>query len=157
MAVEIQGDRRGEGLSIGVVVSKFNWRVTSRLLEGAREALSAHGIRDEDITVAHVPGSFEIPLAAKKMAESGRYHAVVCLGAVIKGETDHYDFIAAEAARGIGAAALSAGVPITFGVLTTHDVGQAMDRAGGEHGNAGYKAAVAAIEMANLLKALETR
>ena len=100
MTAEMRGDRLGEGLSIAVVVSRFNWFVTARLLEGAREALSCHGVRAEDVTIAHVPGSFEIPVVVKKMAESGRYDAVVCVGAVIRGETDHYDFIAAGGCQG---------------------------------------------------------
>ena len=130
----LRGGLEGQGLKIGIIVSRFNGRVTSRLLEGARAALATHGVDDQDITVASVPGSFEIPLVAKKMADSHRYQAVVCLGAVIRGETDHYVHIAGEASRGIAAASLDTGVPVVFGVLTTDTVEQAMDRAGGEHG-----------------------
>lgn len=152
MAQELQGGLSGQGLKIGIVVARFNDFVTTRLLEGALAALSRHGVRDEDVTVAWVPGSFELPLVAKAMATSGRYDAVVCLGAVIRGETDHYEHVATNAARGVAAAGLETGVPVLLGVLTTDTVEQAINRAGGKQGNAGYNAAVAAIEMANLMK-----
>ncbi len=155
MSREIQGGLRGEGLRIGIVVARFNDFITSRLLEGARAALQSHGVSDDDVTVASVPGSFELPLAAKKMAESGRYHAVICLGAVIRGETDHYEHVAGEAAKGIAAASLSSGRPVIFGVLTTDTLEQAINRAGGKSGNNGYAAGIAAIEMANLLAAMD--
>ena len=131
MSTDLQGGLQGQGLKIGIVVARFNGFVTSRLLEGARSALIQHGVLDDSMTVASVPGSFEIPLVAKKMAESARYDAVVCLGAVIRGETDHYEYIAGEAAKGISQAGLDAGVPVIFGVLTTDTVEQAIDRAGG--------------------------
>ena len=127
-----------------------------RLLEGAKEALARHDVRNEDITVVYVPGSFEIPLVARKMAESGRYNAVVCLGAVIRGETDHYEHVANEAANGVAKASLDTGVPVTFGVLTTESLEQARHRSGGKHGNIGYNAVVSAIEMANLVRALDS-
>ena len=155
MSEELQGSLQGQGLSVGVVVARFNEFVTAKLLEGARSALANHGVGDEDVTIARVPGSFEIPLVAQKMAESGRYDAVICLGAVIRGETDHYEHVAGEAARGIADAARSTGVPVIFGVLTTDTVEQAVDRAGGKHGNSGYSAGVAAIEMANLNRVLK--
>ena len=155
MSRELQGGLRGEGLRIGVVVARFNDFITSRLLEGARAALESHGVSDDDVTVASVPGSFELPLAARKMAESGRYDAVICLGAVIRGETDHYEHVAGEAAKGIAAASLSSGRPVIFGVLTTDTLEQAINRAGGKSGNNGYAAGVAAIEMANLMAAMD--
>ena len=151
----LQGDLRGEGLKIAVVVSRFNKSVTAKLLEGSKAGLAEHGVRDADVTVAKVPGSFEIPLVAQKMAESGQYNAVVCLGAVIKGETDHYEYVAGGAAKGIASVSLSTGVPVIFGVLTTHTAEQAFDRADGEQGNKGHEAAVAAIEMANLIRDLD--
>ena len=147
----------GAGLKVGVVVARFNQFVTGQLLEGCREALADHGVRDDDVTVATVPGSFEIPVVAKKMAESGDIDAVVCLGAVIKGETDHYEHVARAASEGIASASLTSGVPMGFGVLTTTSVEQALDRAGGEHGNVGHEAAEAAIEVANLLRQLDGR
>lgn len=155
MSRSIQGGLRGEGLRVAIVVARFNDFITSRLLEGARAALGSHGVPDDDVTVASVPGSFELPLAAKKLAESGNYHAVICLGAVIRGETDHYEHVAGEAAKGIAAAALSSGRPVIFGVLTTDTLEQAINRAGGKQGNNGYSAGLAAIEMANLLAAIE--
>ena len=155
MTQEARGDHRGQGLRVGVVVARFNDFITSRLLDGAKAALSDHGVRDEDITIASVPGSFEIPLTAKKLAGSGRYDAVICLGAVIRGETDHYEHVAGEAAKGISAVALATGVPTIFAVLTTDTVEQAINRAGGKQGNSGYSAGVAAIEMANLMRALD--
>ncbi len=155
MSRELQGGLRGEGLRVAIVVARFNDFITSRLLEGARAALESHGVSEDDVTVASVPGSFELPLAAKKMAESGSYHAVICLGAVIRGETDHYEHVAGEAAKGIAAASLSSGRPVIFGVLTTDTLEQAINRAGGKQGNNGYSAGLAAIEMANLLAAME--
>ena len=155
MSRELQGDLRGDGLRIGIVVATCNEFITSKLLEGALAALDRHGVRDDDVTVARVPGSFEIPLVAKKMAESGQHDAVICLGAVIKGETDHYEFVAGEAAKGISNASSSTGIPVIFGVLTTNTMEQAINRAGGKQGNNGYGAGVAAIEMANLVRTLD--
>ena len=156
MVGELQGSIEGDGLKIGIVVARFNEFITSKLLEGAKAALKQHGVREEDVTIAWVPGSFEIPLVAKKMAASGRYGAVVCLGAVIRGETGHYDHVAGEAAKGVANASDSTGIPVMFGVLTTDTVEQAINRSGGKQGNNGYSAAVAAIEMANLARVLDS-
>jgi 6,7-dimethyl-8-ribityllumazine synthase len=142
-------------LRIGVVVARFNQYVTRRLLEGALEALRLHQVREEDITVVWVPGAFEVPLAARQMAASGQYHAVVCLGAVIRGDTPHFDYVAAEAAKGVSSAALTTGVPVIFGILTTNDSQQAIDRAGGKMGNKGYDSALAALEMASVTSQLQ--
>ena len=156
MTHEIHGSLDGSGLRIGIVVATFNDFITSRLLEGAKSALSAHGVRDDDVTVASVPGAFEIPLVAKKMAESGRYDAVICLGAVIRGETGHYEHVAGEAAKGIANASVSTGVPGIFGVLTTENMDQAINRAGGKSGNVGSTAAATAIETSRLIQAIKT-
>lgn len=156
MSVELQGGASGEGLRVAVVVANFNDFITSRLLEGARAALARSGVREDDITIARVPGAFELPLVAKRLAESGQQDAVICLGAVIRGETDHYEHVAGEAAKGIANAALSSGVPVIFGVLTTDTLEQAINRAGGKSGNNGYNAGLAAVEMANLMRALDT-
>ena len=157
MSVELQGGMSGEGLRVGIVVATFNEFITSKLLDGAQAALARHGVRDDDVTVASVPGSFELPLVAKKLAESGQHDAVICLGAVIRGETDHYEHVAGEAAKGIANVGLSSGVPVIFGVLTTDTLEQAINRAGGKQGNNGYGAGLASIEMANLMRALDTR
>jgi 6,7-dimethyl-8-ribityllumazine synthase len=149
-----EGQLRGEGLSIAIVVSRFNELVTRALLAGARDGLARHGVEPEGVDVAWVPGSFEIPLTARKLAESGRYQAVICLGAVIRGETPHFDHVANQASSGIARVALDTGVPIIFGVLTADTLEQAMERAGGKMGNKGYYAAVDAIEMANLVRGL---
>lgn len=156
MSVELQGGASGEGLRVAVAVANFNDFITSRLLEGARAALARSGVREDDITIARVPGAFELPLVAKRLAESGQQDAVICLGAVIRGETDHYEHVAGEAAKGIANAALSSGVPVIFGVLTTDTLEQAINRAGGKSGNNGYNAGLAAVEMANLMRALDT-
>ena len=155
MSKDVQGDLKGEGLSIGIVVARFNEFITGKLLDGAKAGLARHGVRDEDVTVAWVPGSFEIPLVAQKMAESGRHHAIVCLGAVIRGETDHYEHVAGEAASGIANASVASGIPVILSVITSDTVEQAINRAGGKQGNLGYNGAVAAIEMANLMTALD--
>ena len=155
MTREIEGGLQGEGLRIGIVVARFNSFITAKLLEGAQSALAGHGVADDDVTVVRVPGSFEIPVVARKMAESDRFDAVVCLGAVIRGETEHYEHVAGEAAKGIANASVMTGKPVVFGVLTTDTVEQAINRAGGKQGNNGYSAAVVAIEMANLLRALD--
>ena len=144
----------GEGLRFGVVVSRFNEFITVRLLEGAKDALIRHGVKEEDVEVAWTPGAFEIPLIAKKMAESGRYNAVVCLGAVIRGGTPHFEYIASEVTRGLGRVGLDTGVPITFGIITADTLEQAIERAGTKEGNLGFKAAMSAIEMANLSKSI---
>ncbi|MBI4364615.1 MAG: 6,7-dimethyl-8-ribityllumazine synthase [Candidatus Latescibacteria bacterium] len=142
---------------MAVVVSRFNEPVGERLLEGALRALEDHGVRPRDIAVIRVPGAFEIPVVAKRVAQSGRYAAVVCLGAVIRGETSHFDWIAAEAARGIARAAFETGVPVLFGVLTVDTLQQALDRSGGRLGNKGAEAAAGAVEMATLVHALSER
>ena len=155
MTREIQGSLNGDGLRVGIVVAAFNDFITSRLLDGAKAALGSHGVRDADVAVVTVPGSFEIPLVAKKLAESGQYDAVICLGAVIRGETDHYQHVAGEAAKGIANASIASGVPVIFGVLTTDTVEQAINRAGGKQGNNGYGAGVAAVQMANVMRELD--
>lgn len=140
------------GMRVAIVVARFNDVVAQRLLEGAVDTLVRHGASQADLTVAWVPGSFEIPLVAQELASSGRHDAVVCLGVVVRGETPHFDFVAGEASKGVGAIALRTGVPTTFGVVTTETLEQAIDRAGGKHGNKGVDAALAAIEMVNLLR-----
>ncbi|OGO52242.1 MAG: 6,7-dimethyl-8-ribityllumazine synthase [Chloroflexi bacterium RBG_16_68_14] len=154
MGATFRGELRGEGLRIALVVSRFNEVVTSRLLAGARSALERHGVREEDMDLAWVPGAFELPIAARRLAESRRYDAVVCLGAVIRGETPHFRYVAAEAARGIAQVSRDTGVPTIFGVITPNTLEQALERAGGKVGNKGYDAAVNAIEMANLMRQL---
>ena len=154
MATTFQGELNGAGLRIAVVVSRFNETVTARLLSGARTALERHGVAQDDVDVAWVPGAFELPLAARKLAESRRYDAVVCLGAVIRGETPHFEYISAEVARGLGQVAQETGVPAIFGVLTPDTLEQALARAGGKAGDKGYDAAITGIEMANLLRQL---
>lgn len=142
-------------MKVGIVVSRFNEAVTSRLLSGALEALRTHGLREDAVDVARVPGAFEIPLAAKKMAVTHRYDAVICLGAVIRGETPHFQYIATEAAHGVAETSLTTGIPVSFGILTTEDEGQAMERSGEKEKNKGWEAALSAIEMVNLLKRIE--
>lgn len=146
----IEGALKGDGKKIAIVVSRFNEFVTTRLLDGAVDGLTRTGVADEDITVVRVPGAFEIPLAAKQLATSGTYQAVVCLGAVIRGETPHFEYISSEAARGIAQASLESNVPVIFGVITTETVEQAMERSGTKDGNRGFEAALAAVEMASL-------
>ena len=148
------GQLLGEGLKFGVVVSRFNEFITGKLLDGAQDALNRHGVKEEDVDIAWTPGSFEIPLIAKKMAESGRYDAVICLGAVIRGGTPHFDYIAAEVAKGIAQVGLDTGVPVALGVVTADTLEQAIERAGTKAGNYGTQAAQHAIEMANLGKAI---
>ena len=139
---------------MAIVVARFNEAITRQLLAGAQDALARHGVDPQDVDVAWVPGSFEIPVAAKKLAASGRYQAVVCLGAVIRGETPHFEYIASQVSSGVARVGLETGIPTIFGVLTTDTVEQALDRAGLKAGNKGYDAAVAALEMANLLRSL---
>lgn len=153
----IRGKMDATGMRFGLVVSQFNSLVTERLQAGAVDALCRHGVQDNDIDVVLVPGAFDIPLFAKKMAASGRYHALICLGAVIKGETPHFDYIASAMTQGVKEIMLSHGLPVTFGVLTTETVDQALDRAGAKLGNKGTEVAVAAIEMVNALKELEKK
>ena len=152
---EFIGDYDGKGLSIGIVVSRFNDFMTQKLLDGALDALTRHGVAGDDVSVARVPGAFEIPLAAQKLAASGNHHAVICLGTVIRGSTPHFDYIAAEVAKGVAATALTSGIPVIFGVITADTIEQAVERAGSKMGNKGASAALDAIEMANLLKKLQ--
>lgn len=152
-----EGTVDAHGRRFAVVVGRFNGEVTERLLEGALSALRRHGVDDDDVEVAWVPGAFELPVAADRFAGSGEFEAVVCLGAVIRGETPHFEFVAGEAARGIQDVSLRTGVPCTFGVLTTDTMEQALDRAGGKQGNKGWEAAVGAMEMAGLMDTLPKR
>ncbi len=152
MPREIEGTLSAKGLKVGIVVSRFNSFITQKLLDGALDALTRSGAADEDIVVARVPGAREIPVAAKTMAESGQHDAVICLGAVIRGGTPHFDYVAAESSKGIAEVALTSGIPVIYGVLTTDTIEQAVERAGTKAGNRGYDAAVTAIEMASLLK-----
>lgn len=140
------------GLRVGIVVSRFNGFIAERLLEGALDALIRHGAADGDISVVRVPGAFEIPLVAQKLAGSGKYDAIICLGAVIRGATPHFDYVAAEVSKGVAQVSLKTGVPVAFGVLTTDSIEQAVERAGTKAGNKGFDAAMTAIETANLLK-----
>jgi len=150
-----EGNLISEGLKYGVVVGRFNEFISSKLLSGALDAFKRHGAEESDVEVAWVPGAFEIPLIAQKMAESGKYDAVITVGAVIRGSTPHFDYVCNEAAKGVSAVALKTGVPTIFGVLTVDSIEQAIERAGTKAGNKGYEAAVTAIEMANLTKALQ--
>ena len=150
----LEGQLLAEGFKFGIIVSRFNDFISSRLVEGAMDALLRHGATEEQVSVIKVPGAFEIPLTAKKLAESGRYDAVICLGAVIRGSTPHFDYVAAEVSKGIASVALESRIPVTFGVLTTDNLEQAIERAGSKSGNKGYDGAMAAIEMVNLFKEL---
>jgi 6,7-dimethyl-8-ribityllumazine synthase len=152
MANIIEGHISGKGLKFGIVVARFNEFITSKLLGGALDTLHRHEAEDEDVDVAWVPGAFEIPMVAKKMAESGKYDAVICLGTVIRGSTSHYDYVCNEVSKGVAQVGLSTGVPTIFGVLTTENIEQAIERAGTKAGNKGADGAMAAMEMANLLK-----
>jgi 6,7-dimethyl-8-ribityllumazine synthase len=147
-----EGHLVGTGLKIGIVAGRFNEFIVSKLVGGAADALKRHGVHEDDVELAWVPGAFEIPLIAKKMAESGKYHAVITLGAVIRGSTPHFDYVCSECAKGVANASLSSGIPVIFGVLTTESIEQAIERAGTKAGNKGWEAAVAAIEMANLTR-----
>jgi 6,7-dimethyl-8-ribityllumazine synthase len=151
----LEGEPDGSGLSLAIVVSRFNQALTEKLLAGAMEALTKCGVDDGAVDIAWVPGSFELPLAAKRFAESGRHQAVVCLGCVLRGETPHFDYVAGQAAEGIGRVTLETGVPVAFGVVTADTLQQAVDRAGGARGNKGYDAVVTAVRMANLLKKID--
>ncbi|MBM3306957.1 MAG: 6,7-dimethyl-8-ribityllumazine synthase [Candidatus Eisenbacteria bacterium] len=150
MSRVFEGQLRGEGRRLGIVVSRFNDFISLRLLEGAMDCLRRHGVSDDDITVAWVPGAFDIPVLAKRMGDSGAYDAIVCLGAVIRGETPHFDFVASEAAKGVAHAAMQTGVPTVFGVVTSETLEQAIDRAGAKSGNRGWDAAQSALELADL-------
>ena len=152
MANIIEGHISGKGLKFGIVVARFNEFITSKLLGGALDTLHRHEAEDENVDVAWVPGAFEIPMVAKKMAESGKYDAVICLGTVIRGSTSHYDYVCNEVSKGVAQVGLSTGVPTIFCVLTTENIEQAIERAGTKAGNKGADGAMAAMEMANLLK-----
>ena len=154
MSRKYEGNLLGEGLRFAIAVSRFNEFISGKLLDGALDGLIRHGVREEDIEVAWVPGAFEIPIVAKRLAQSGRYAAVLCLGAVIRGSTPHFDYVAAEVSKGIAHVGLDTGVPCIFGVLTTDSIEQAIERAGTKAGNKGYDAAMSAIEMSNLLTAI---
>lgn len=148
----IQGNLLAQGLKIGICASRFNEFIVSKLIGGAEDALQRHGVDGADIDLAWVPGAFELPLIAKKMAKSGKYDAVICLGAVIRGSTSHYDYVCAEVSKGCAHVSLECDVPVAFGVLTTDTIEQAIERAGTKAGNKGFDAAMTAIEMANLMK-----
>ncbi len=150
-----EGKLVSKDIKIGIVAARFNEFITSKLLSGALDALLRHDVKEEDIHIAWVPGAFEIPLIASKMAKSGKYDAVICLGAVIRGSTSHYDYVCAEVSKGIAAVSLSSDVPVMFGVLTTENIEQAIERAGTKAGNKGYDSAMSAIEMVNLIREID--
>jgi 6,7-dimethyl-8-ribityllumazine synthase len=152
MSKPFEGSLLGKGLKFGLVVSRFNEFITERLLEGAEDALLRHGVNEGDVEVAWVPGSFEIPLIAKKLAETRRFDAVICLGAVIRGDTPHFEYVASQVTRDISRVGLEAGLPVIYGVVTADTLEQAIERAGTKAGNRGFQAAANAIEMANLVK-----
>lgn len=147
-----EGRLVAEGLKVGIIVARFNEFIGSKLLSGAIDGLGRHGMNEEDIEVAWVPGAFEIPVAAQRMAQSKKYDAIICLGAVIKGATSHYDYVCAEVSKGVASVSLQFGLPVMFGVLTTDNIEQAIERAGTKAGNKGYDCALSAIEMANLFR-----
>jgi 6,7-dimethyl-8-ribityllumazine synthase len=154
MAQVIQGRIDARGFRIGIVVSRFNNFITAKLLDGALDGLKSHGVADDDLTIVHVPGAFEIPLVVEKMAAAGKYDALVCLGAVIRGDTPHFEYVSDAVTRGIGKAMWKYQVPISFGILTTDNVQQAMERSGSKDANKGYEAALTAIEMVSVLRQL---
>lgn len=151
----LEGKLVAKGMRVGIVAARFNEFITSKLLSGALDGLVRHDVQEEDIHVAWVPGAFEIPLIASKMAGSGKYDAVICLGAVIRGSTSHYDYVCNEVSKGIAAVGLDSGIPVLFGVLTTENIEQAIERAGTKAGNKGYDCALSAIEMVNLIREIE--
>ncbi len=155
MPKQVQGNLSAEGLKFCIIASRFNDFITSRLLDGALDGLVRNGAKDGNLTVVRVPGAFEIPVTAKIAASSGKYDAVICLGAVIRGATPHFDYVSAEVSKGVAAVGMDAKIPVIFGVLTTDSIEQAIERAGAKSGNKGFDAAVAAIEMVNLFKALK--
>jgi len=150
-----EGNLIGTGLRIGIVISRFNELLSGRLLTGAQDALSRHGVSEDDVDVAWVPGAFEIPLVAKRMASTGRYDVVLALGVVIRGGTPHFEYVSAEVSKGVAHASLDTGVPVMFGVITADTIEQAVERAGTKAGNKGWDAAIAGIEMADLLRSME--
>ena len=151
----LEGKLVAKGIRVGIVAARFNEFITSKLLSGALDGLVRHDVQEEDIHVAWVPGAFEIPLIASKMAKSGKYDAVICLGAVIRGSTSHYDYVCNEVSKGIAAVGLDSGIPVLFGVLTTENIEQAIERAGTKAGNKGFACAEGAIEMVNLIRSME--
>jgi 6,7-dimethyl-8-ribityllumazine synthase len=155
MPKQVQGNLNAEGLKFCIIAARFNDFITSRLLDGALDGLIRNGAKDNDVTVVRVPGAFEIPVAAKIAASAGKYDAVICLGAVIRGATPHFDYVSSEVSKGVAAVGMEAGMPVIFGVLTTDSIEQAIERAGAKSGNKGFDAAVAAIEMTNLFKQLK--
>jgi 6,7-dimethyl-8-ribityllumazine synthase len=154
MAKIIQGELSGKGLKIGIVAARFNDFITSRLVDGALDGLQRHGVAETDIEIVRVPGAYEIPLAAKMLAQSRRFNAIICLGAVIRGATPHFEYVSAEVSKGAASVSLETGLPVIFGVLTTDTIEQAIERAGAKSGNKGWDAALSAIEMANVTKQL---
>ena len=155
MVTYLEGHLQGKGRRIGIVVARFNSFISEKLLEGAIDTLCRSGVESEGITVARVPGAFEIPLVAQKLAKSGKFDAVICLGAVIRGATPHFEYVAGEVAKGTAQVMLDAGIPVLFGVLTTETIEQAIERAGTKAGNKGADVAIAALEMTNLLEAIQ--
>ena len=151
----LEGNLVAKGMKVGIVCARFNEFITSKLLSGAMDALKRHEVSDEDIFVAWVPGAFEIPLIASKMAKSGKYDAIICLGAVIRGNTSHYDYVCSEVSKGIASVSLASDIPVMFGVLTTENIEQAIERAGTKAGNKGYDCALGAIEMVNLIREID--
>ena len=157
MSKNYQGMLSGKGLKFGIVLSRFNEIITGRLLEGARDSLLRHGAVEQDIDIAWTPGSMEIPLAAKKMIETGKYNAIICLGCVIRGGTPHFEYVASEVNRGISRLSLDSGIPVIQGIITADNLEQAIERAGAKEGNRGFAAANSAIEMANLIKSFAVK
>lgn len=155
MMKTFEGKLVSKNIRVGIVAARFNEFITNKLLSGAMDALLRHDVKEEDIRVAWVPGAFEIPLIASKMAKSGKYDAIICLGAVIRGSTSHYDYVCNEVSKGIASVSLDTGVPVMFGVLTTENIEQAIERAGTKAGNKGFDCATGAIEMVNLIRAIE--
>lgn len=151
----LEGKLIASGIKVGIVAARFNEFITAKLISGAMDGLLRHEVREEDIVVAWVPGAFEIPLIASKMAKSGKYDAIICLGAVIRGSTSHYDYVCSEVSKGIASVSLESQVPVMFGVLTTDNIEQAIERAGTKAGNKGYDCALGAIEMVNLIQEIE--
>lgn len=154
MAKIVQGDLSGTGLKIGIVAARFNDFITSRLVDGALDGLQRHGVAEADIEIVRVPGAYEIPLAARMLAQSRKFQAIICLGAVIRGATPHFEYVSAEVSKGVASVSMDSGLPVIFGVLTTDTIEQAIERAGSKSGNKGWDAALSAIEMANVMKQL---
>ena len=155
MGREYSGELNGKGVRVAIAVARFNELVTNQLLAGARDCLARHGVNSDDVDVAWVPGSLELPVVAQHLARSGRYDALICLGAIIRGATSHFDYVAAGTAQGVARVALESGVPVIFGVLTTETIEQALERAGTKQGNKGWDAAMAALETASVVRAIQ--